>query len=88
MKCGDAITVRVGRFGPYVTDGTVNASVPKGRDPASLTLDEGVDLLARREERLRADGKDPRAKTPRRAPAAGARRRAPASGAARKRKSA
>src|SRR5690606_4645034 len=30
------ITVRTGRFGPYVTDGVVNASVPRGRDPQSV----------------------------------------------------
>ncbi|MQC17934.1 MAG: type I DNA topoisomerase, partial [Chloroflexi bacterium] len=36
------LSVRSGRFGPYVTDGTVNASVPKGRDPNALTTEEAV----------------------------------------------
>jgi len=72
---GDAISVRSGRFGPYVTDGTVNASVPRGRDPSSLTLEEALDLLARREERLRADGKDPRARQRRTGGTRGARGR-------------
>ena len=58
------LSVRSGRFGPYVTDGTVNASVPKGRDPAALTTEEAVELIAAREEKLRSEGKDPRAKKP------------------------
>jgi len=58
------LTVRSGRFGPYVTDGTVNASVPKGRDPNALTTEEAVELIAAREEKLRSEGKDPRAKKP------------------------
>ena len=56
------LTVRSGRFGPYVTDGTVNASVPKGRDPQALTREEAIELIAAREEKLRSEGKDPRAK--------------------------
>jgi DNA topoisomerase-1 len=55
------ITVRNGRFGPYVTDGVVNASLPKGRDPQNIDLQGALDLIAAREERLRAEGKDPRA---------------------------
>ncbi|TAJ16631.1 MAG: DNA topoisomerase I, partial [Dehalococcoidia bacterium] len=58
---GASITVRTGKFGPYVTDGVVNASLPKGRDPKSLDMQGALDLLAAREERLRAEGKDPRA---------------------------
>jgi DNA topoisomerase-1 len=59
---GATIQVKGGRFGPYVTDGTVNATVPKGTDPEKVSLEEAVELLARREEKLRAQGKDPRAK--------------------------
>ena len=58
----ESIEVKTGRYGPYVTDGTVNATVPKGTDPESLTMDQAVELLAKREERMRAQGKDPRAK--------------------------
>jgi len=58
------MTVRSGRFGPYVTDGTVNASVPKGRDPQALTREEAIELIAAREEKMRSEGKDPRAKKP------------------------
>jgi DNA topoisomerase-1 len=34
-----------GRFGPYLKHGRENASLPKGRDADSLTLEEGVRLL-------------------------------------------
>ena len=34
-----------GRFGPYLKHGQQNVSLPKGRDPDSLTLEEGVKLL-------------------------------------------
>lgn len=37
-----------GRYGPYVTDGTTNASLPKGTDPAAVTFDVALSLLAQR----------------------------------------
>ncbi len=42
----DNIQVLNGRYGPYVTDKTRNARMPKERDPKSLTLDECRALLA------------------------------------------
>ena len=56
------IQVKNGRFGPYVTDGTVNATIPKGRDPSSVTLQDALELIAAREQKMRDQGKDPRAK--------------------------
>ena len=64
---GKPVTVRSGRFGPYVTDGVVNASLPKGRDPLALEMQDALDLIAGREEKMRAEGKDPRAAKPARA---------------------
>jgi DNA topoisomerase I len=43
---GGKIQVLNGRFGPYITDGTKNAKVPKGSEPASLTLNDCKTLLA------------------------------------------
>ncbi len=34
---GGAITVRDGKYGPYVNWGKVNATLPKGKDPQSVT---------------------------------------------------
>ncbi|MSP22414.1 MAG: type I DNA topoisomerase [Dehalococcoidia bacterium] len=55
-----------GRFGPYVTDGTVNASIPSGRDPATIEMDDALELLAAREQKMREQGIEPGARTPRR----------------------
>ena len=63
---GVAIKLLEGRYGPYVTDGTTNASLPKDADPAQATLEAAVELL-----RARAGSKPPargrRATTARRA---------------------
>ncbi len=40
-----AIRILKGRYGPYVTDGKKNARVPKGSDPAGITLDEAKRLI-------------------------------------------
>ena len=37
-------------------------TVPKGTDPATVTLERAVELLRAREDKLRSQGKDPRAK--------------------------
>src|SRR5690606_12330733 len=42
----EGIQVLHGRYGPYITDKSRNARVPKDRDPASLTLEECKELLA------------------------------------------
>jgi DNA topoisomerase I len=45
---GGKIEVLSGRYGPYVKHDKINATVPNGRDPATLTLDEAVELIAAR----------------------------------------
>ena len=53
-----------GRFGLYVTDGVVNASLPRGMEASSLTTERAIELIDAREAKLRDDGKDPRAQKP------------------------
>jgi DNA topoisomerase-1 len=43
---GGKVTVRDGRYGPYVNWGKVNATLPKGKDPSSVTLPEALELIA------------------------------------------
>jgi len=42
----DGIQVLNGRYGPYITDKTRNAKIPKDRDPKTLTLAECQSMLA------------------------------------------
>ena len=42
---GGKVSVKSGRFGSYVNHGKINATIAKGTDPASLTLDAAVELL-------------------------------------------
>jgi DNA topoisomerase-1 len=42
------VKVLDGRYGPYVTDGDTNASLPKDADPKELTFETAIDLLAER----------------------------------------
>ena len=50
-ESGASVRVLDGRFGPYVTDGTINATVPRGIEPASIDLEQAVELLREREAR-------------------------------------
>jgi DNA topoisomerase-1 len=45
---GKQIVLKEGRFGPYVTDGETNASLRRGDDPETVTLERAVELLAER----------------------------------------
>jgi len=45
---GGAVQVLSGRYGPYVKHGNINATLPKGKEPAALTMNEAVQLIAER----------------------------------------
>jgi len=57
-ETGCTVEVRDGRFGPYVTDGAVNASLRREDSIEGITLERARELLARRRERLAAEGKE------------------------------
>ena len=57
---GAEIQLLEGRYGPYVTDGSVNASTPRGADPMDTTLQEAVTLLAEAAERKKTRKKGTR----------------------------
>ena len=50
---GEPVRLLDGRYGPYVTDGSVNASLPKHADPEAFTLESATELL-------RTKGKKPK----------------------------
>jgi DNA topoisomerase-1 len=47
---GTVLKVLAGRYGPYVTDGTTNASIPKELSPEALTFERASELLKARRE--------------------------------------
>ncbi len=56
---GKALVVKDGRFGPYITDGQTNVTVPRGTSIEALTLDRAAELMAEK----RAKGPAPRKRT-------------------------
>jgi DNA topoisomerase I len=47
---GQTVKLLAGRYGPYVTDGTTNASIPKSMNPDQLTWEQAQELLAARRD--------------------------------------
>jgi len=48
---GGTITLRDGRYGPYVNWGKINATLPKGVEPTTLGLEEALRLIAAKTEK-------------------------------------
>src|SRR5206468_1650706 len=55
---GAMIVIKEGRFGAYLTDGTVNRTVPRGETIEEITLERAAELLADK----RAEGPAPKKK--------------------------
>jgi len=60
---GKPVVVRSGRFGPYVTDGETNASLRKGDDPTTVTIERAAELLAERRSKGDAPKRRRRSRT-------------------------
>jgi DNA topoisomerase-1 len=67
---GGKITVRDGKYGPYVNWAKVNATLPKGKDPQSVTVEEALALIV--EKSGKPSGTKARAKAPAKAKVAAA----------------
>ena len=76
---GRAVVVKDGRFGPYITDGEYNVTVPKSDTIESLTLDRASELLFEK----RAQGPAPKRKATRATSTSKTTARKPAAGTAR-----
>ena len=44
-ETGESLILKDGRYGPYITDGKVNASLPREIDVEKLTLEEAIELI-------------------------------------------
>lgn len=56
-ETGRDLTVRDGKYGPYVSDGSTNATIPKGTAPQEVTLEGAVELLRRKADSGRRRGR-------------------------------
>ena len=63
-----AISVRDGRYGPYVNQGKVNATLPKSTRPEDVTLEQALELIAERAAKT-GGGRKPARKAAAKAPA-------------------
>lgn len=61
-ELGGKVEVLSGRYGPYIKHGKVNATIPKGKEPEAVTMEEAVSLIKARMESGGAKGKATRGK--------------------------
>ena len=62
---GLPLVIKDGRFGPYVTDGTTNASLRTADDPATISVERASDLLSERRSKEALEGIAPKKTTKR-----------------------
>jgi DNA topoisomerase-1 len=60
---GKPIKVKDGRFGPYVTDGETNATIPRGDSVEEITFERAAELLAIKRAKGPAKKRAPARKT-------------------------
>jgi len=51
------VSINRGRFGPYIKHGKMNASLPKDAEINDVTMEQALDLLAKKAEKDKAAGK-------------------------------
>lgn len=56
-ESGGEMKLMAGRYGPYVTDGTTNATLPRDKAPEDLTMEEAIVLITERAAKGPAKGK-------------------------------
>ena len=66
---GGEMKVMPGRYGPYVTDGTTNATIPKDMKPEDLTEAQAIELIDARAAKGPAKKKGRKASAKKKAPA-------------------
>jgi DNA topoisomerase-1 len=66
---GGKITVRDGKYGPYVNFGKVNATLPKGKEPLSVTVEDALALIAEKAGKSGGGKKPAPRAAPKKAPA-------------------
>jgi len=68
-ESGGEIRLMAGRYGPYVTDGTTNATLPRDKAPEALTEEEAIVLITERAAKGPAKGKGRKKAPAKKAPA-------------------
>ena len=69
---GEPINLFNGRYGPYLKHGTINANIPRGADPVTITLEQAIELVDARAAAApstKMKGKKPAKKAAAKAPA-------------------
>ena len=54
---GGSVNVMNGKYGPYVKYAKINATIPKGKDPEEITLEEAVNLINEKSVKGKKRGK-------------------------------